>query len=302
MGDMRQAAFHVLASVSPAWRMVNSLRRRALTVLAYHEVADPVRFSRQMDHVAQHYTVLDVEDVVRCFHGSLTVARPAWITFDDGHPSVVEEGMPILSSFQLPATMFVCPGVIEGDGWQWWQVVETAAKEGIVLDGLPVVASEVIALKSVSDEDRRQRVETVQQALASMGKGVIRERLTPAHLSRWVLDGHSIGNHTWDHPLLDMCSDEEQRSQITHAHQWLIENVSPRVSVFAYPNGNTTHFAEQVLAALGYDMAVLFDHRVDRMAHPLRISRVRVNATDTLAEFKAKVSGAHPFVHHMRHH
>jgi peptidoglycan/xylan/chitin deacetylase (PgdA/CDA1 family) len=96
-----------------------------------------------------------------------------------------------------------------------------------------------------------------------------------------------------------MCTEDEQTAQITRAHEWIKARFATEVSVFAYPNGNSTAHAENVLERLEYDAAVLFDHRVARVDHPLRVSRVRVNSTDTLAEFIAKVSGVHPFVHRM---
>ena len=123
-------------------------------------------------------------------------------------------------------------------------------------------------------------------------------QLTTADLHSWVESRHSVGNHTWDHPLLDMCEPMEQRRQIVAAHDWIAGHFGPKELLFAYPNGNHSTDSEAVLRELGYAVGVLFDHQVHRGAEPLRMSRIRwVNATDSVSEFKAKVSGIHPMIH-----
>ena len=105
----------------------------------------------------------------------------------------------------------------------------------------------------------------------------------------------SVGNHTWDHPVLVNC-DPAQRDQIESAHRWLVDRYG-WVTSFAYQNGDHTEFGERVLEELGCTTAALFDHRAHKFGSPSRIFRIRVNAFDPIWEFKARVSGVHPSLH-----
>ena len=129
------------------------------------------------------------------------------------------------------------------------------------------------------------------------GSPVARRQLTSDELTRWIESGHTIGNHSWDHPLLDRCEEDEQLRQIDRAHEWLVDRFG-EATLFAYPNGNFTHSVDSRLRQLGYSAALLFDHRLHDRGDPLRMSRIRVNADDELSEFRAKVSGLHPWIHH----
>jgi peptidoglycan/xylan/chitin deacetylase (PgdA/CDA1 family) len=102
-----------------------------------------------------------------------------------------------------------------------------------------------------------------------------------------------VGNHTWDHPTLDTCELDEQRRQIELAHQWFVGKGLPTPTLFAYPNGNTSRGSELVLSELGYVAALEFDHRLTETISGFHVSRLRVNGSDSMAEFRAKVSGLH---------
>ena len=180
----------------------------------------------------------------------------------------------------------------------WWEVIEMAIAEKVELEGRLVGPGELSRLKLVHNNERRVQVQKIGEALEDrIGRPPIGEQLTTGDLHRWVAAGNSLGNHTWDHPLLDMCEPQEQRRQIVVAHDWLADRFSPKDLLFAYPNGNYSPAAEAILRELGYAVGVLFDHRVHRGRNPLYMSRIRVNSADGLSEFKAKVSGIHPVIH-----
>jgi hypothetical protein len=98
-----------------------------------------------------------------------------------------------------------------------------------------------------------------------------------------------------------MADKDVQRAQIVRANEWLAARFPDAPHMFAYPNGNRTSVAEEVLAELGYTMGVLFDHRLARgRSTPLGISRLRVNDHTTPARFAAILAGVHPALHALR--
>ena len=290
MVELRGLAYGASAALARPWMSLSTTWRSSLRIVAYHGVEDMELFRIQIAFLADNLEPITASEVVR---GSFTARRnPVWVTFDDGDPSLVELAMPVLNEYGISATAFVCPALVDSLEPFWWEVVEEAIASNLV------PSEEVSRLKHVDDSERRRRIAQLGAALeASNGKSLVRNHLTTDDLRNWVGSRHSLGNHTWDHPLLDMCEPQEQRRQIVVAHHWLADRFSPKDLLFAYPNGNHSPAAEAILRELGYAVGALFDHRVHRGRDPLHMSRIRVNASDTLSEFKAKVSGIHPVIH-----
>jgi biofilm PGA synthesis lipoprotein PgaB len=101
-----------------------------LTVLSYHEVADPARtlvslyavtptdFVRQMDWLRNHgYHFVSVADVLAGREGRRPLPEKAvLITFDDGYHSVYENAWPVLKLFRIPAVINVVGTWLEEKG------------------------------------------------------------------------------------------------------------------------------------------------------------------------------------------
>jgi peptidoglycan/xylan/chitin deacetylase (PgdA/CDA1 family) len=271
---------------------------RRLRVLAYHDVTGPAAFEVQMRHIRRNYAPVSLEDLLSSVEEDRPLPRRAvWVTFDDGHPGVTQHAMPILNRLGIKAAVFVCPGLIGTSEPFWWDVVRAAFDHGVSpsiggrsrTDG-PAVS----AIKSLPDSARRSIVAELAGRLDELGIRVERRQLTVEDLLAWTRAGHDVGNHTWDHPLLDRCPVSEQRRQVEDADRWLRANLPEYRPSFAYPNGNWSAGAEAALQALGYRVALGFDHRLARPDRSfLRLSRLRVSADADLPRFRSIVSGLH---------
>lgn len=280
-------------------RGVTAVARRwqphGLRILAYHDVTDPHRFGLHLEHLQAHYRVVSEPEVVAAVRGDAELpAHAVWITFDDGGGGVVQHALPLLAGRGLAATMFVCPGVVESGDAYWWEVLAAAAERGLV--DAPAGAQTLITqAKSWGDARRRALVERLRPRLGPVAPPP--PAPLPA-LRRWCDAGMAVGNHTWDHPTLQTCAPAAVRAQITSAHDWFRGQGLPVPVSFAYPNGDWTPDAERALQQLGYAVGLLFDHAVARPeGHPLRLSRLRIDADAPLPRFKAIVSGAHSAVY-----
>lgn len=300
--DLRRVAWQILGALSGPWLAFDRLASRRLRVLGYHDVPNAGELRAQLDYLVDQFLPLRVDEVIPFLSGEIEVAKqPVWVTFDDGDPSVVEVGLPVLQEFSVPATMFVCPGVIDTNTPHWWQLVEQAADAGTETEDGPVGVDTVVRLKKERDETRREEVARIAMHFqTASGHETYRRQVTSDQLDEWQTAGNTVGNHTWDHPILDMCSVKEQERQIRSAHEWLADRLPVPPSVFAYPSGRWSRESEAVLDRLGYRVAVLFDHRIARRDPSLSVSRVRVNTSDSLDSFKARVSGLHPLLHRLR--
>lgn len=281
----------VLAKVAAGARR---LTRGHLRVFAMHDVADLAAFERQIGTLSDWFTPVSSERVARWFRGEQGLpTRAAWFTFDDGEPSTVVDAAPILHRHRVPATVFVCPGLIDEGRAPWWEVVLRASAAGhtVELNGAGWSGqAAVTALKRIPDQHRRRIV-------AELGATTSVEADRPVtieDLQRWREAGCDVGNHTWDHPCLDRCSAEEQIDQIDRAAEWLDHTGLWDRRIFAYPNGDRTDLAEEHLVRNGYELVALFDHHlVRRQSGPHRISRLRLDAAAAPDRTAAVSSGAH---------
>ena len=284
-------------------RPVSSISRRvsrgALRVLAYHGVPDPKAFEQQLQVLSSEYTPVNGAAVVSHLRGEVELPTDSiWVTFDDGLADVVEFGLPLLLKHGVPASMFVCPGLVDTGQDHWWDVVSRASDLGWVLSNIDRVDL-LHHLKSLPDPNRRMAVAEAETFLTR--HSVLRSP-GPANLDQlrhWHSNGMEIGNHTWDHPCLDRCDRAEQRRQIKETDDWLQAfGAFDTTRLFAYPNGDWTEISEGTLRDLGYDLALLFDHRLSAIddCDPLRVSRLRIDSDASISRLRAVASGGHPTV------
>ncbi len=259
-----------------------------------HGVDDVEAFERQLTRLLGWFIPVGVAHVVEWFHGERDLPGPAmWLTFDDGERSTLVDAAPVLQRHGVPATAFVCPGLVEDAVDPWWEVVHRADRAGlsIQVDGTRLQGQKAVtALKRVPDAERRHIVDRLADRVGAGSAAPV----TLADLGRWRDMGGDIGNHTWDHPCLDRCAASVQADQIDRATQWLDEHSLWDHRVFAYPNGDRTDDAERHLAEQGFEVVALFDHHLtSTRAGPLRTSRLRLDAGAGPERTAAVTSGLH---------
>ena len=268
--------------------------RHRLRVLALHDVADLPAFEHQLRQLLEWFVPVDSARVLEWYRADRALPdRALWVTFDDGDPTTIIDAAPVLERLGVPATAFVCPGLVESGRAPWWEVVLRATARGrpVELDGVRLRGQPAVtALKRVPDHERRG----VVAALADEVGDLAERPVEVEDLQRWRDAGCDLGNHTWDHPCLDRCSSQEQLDQIDAAGSWLDHHSLWDRRLFAYPNGDRTGFAEVHLMRSGYDLVALFDHHLaDLDKGPVRVSRLRLDAAAPATRTAAVCSGAH---------
>jgi peptidoglycan/xylan/chitin deacetylase (PgdA/CDA1 family) len=281
--------------------MLQAVRR--LTVLAYHGIDDPACFRRQLAYLARTMQPVSAGDLLQAIGGGPSLpARAVLLTFDDGHRSLLEAGVPLLAERGFPGLAFVVPGVLDTDQPFWWTETEQLLRQGGRSARFPGLgpAAVVSALKRLPDAERLAVLEELRAS--ADGPPPRTPQLRRDELPRLEAAGITVGNHTVTHPCLPHCDDAKTGAEISEGHRLLRDALGHEPRTFAYPNGDWDERAERVLTGAGYQAAFLFDHRANPAIppHPLRISRLRVNSTTSLGRFAMIVSGLHPALHHAR--
>ena len=295
---MSAAAATAVLGSGPVTALFRAALQGRLRVLAYHDIRDVRSFAAHVRHLVEHYAPVAAEDVRRAQAGAALPARAVWLTFDDAHPDVVDLAMPVLDAAGISAMLFVCAGVVDTTTPYWWQVVDLATARDLhseIAPGMPAPAFRM-SQKLVPDQERRDTVVRLTELLERKEPGITaRQQVTTRQLHTWSGSGHDIGNHTWDHPLLDRCSPQEQRRQVAEADERLKDLTSVQPDFFAYPNGNRAAAADAELRSRRYQAPLLFDHAVSRLPST-SISRLRLDAFAAPSRMRAVASGAHSTV------
>lgn len=288
---------------SPAQLAFQWRAARRLAVLAYHGVDDAERFEEHLDHIRRSARAVSLDEALDAFEGRSDLPeRAVLITFDDGHTSVLDVGLPLLRERGLPAVVFVIGDLVDSDRPFWWiEVLDLARRGGVVRSMSARTPEELLkALKRLPDERRRAAIEELRRS--SSGPAAPMAQLSGADLRTLESAGVAVGNHTSSHPSLSRCPDDDVRREIEDAHRSLAGALGHEPASFAYPYGDGDRRAEERLRALGYRAAFLFDHRISepRPRDPFRVSRLRVNSSTPSGRFRTIASGLHPAIHRAR--
>jgi peptidoglycan/xylan/chitin deacetylase (PgdA/CDA1 family) len=296
--------FDTVLRISPAQPLLLQRAKHRLTVLAYHGIDDPSNFERQLDCLQEckmnPISLTDLLDAIR--QGDGLPQRPVLITFDDGHRSIFEHGLPLLKKSKIPALAFVISGLLDSTTPFWWNEVKELAQNGGCVARFRSLPPEdlVRSLKKIDDQERLQAIKELQMTASK--PALPAPYLRSDELRILEQSGISIGHHSLTHPCLTRCSDAKIEEEIIKAHEILSSVLNHHPAVFAYPNGDWDQRAERILMRLGYRAAFMFDHRMNAwpLLNAFHISRVRVNSTTSLDRFRIILSGLHPVLHRMR--
>ncbi|MDR5590573.1 polysaccharide deacetylase family protein [Christiangramia sp. SM2212] len=263
--------------------------RRKIRVLAYHKVPDIRSFQEQVKYLKSNFNIISLEDLIDAFyHGKKLNPKSLLITFDDGDYSVYENALPILKEENINAVLFIITKLINSNQTFWWDELEYYLGENKgneitwKLKDLPNIEREnfLSELRDKSEKPSLRVKQLKSEELQIMNKSNLQ-----------------IANHSHTHPMFDKCSVAELEKEMDQSMSFL-KDLNLYSDVFAYPNGNLDLTSEKVLQNQGIKLAFLFDHKLANLYNPLRISRIRVDASLPIHEFKAKVSGLHSIIYH----
>jgi peptidoglycan/xylan/chitin deacetylase (PgdA/CDA1 family) len=177
--------------------------------------------------------------------------RRASLVFDDGLRSNVRVAYPILRALGIPATFFVCPGLIEGRRWLWTHEArrrlqfagpqvrhELARKLGVSAD-----VEEFVHWMKQLDFPYRTRVEAMLRH-ATAAFVASEEDREAFDLAGWdelrLLDPSivTVGSHTMTHPILPSMTAGEIEAELSRSRSMIEAKLGRPAEFFSYPNGD----------------------------------------------------------------
>ena len=146
MSRLLARAYHWLS-----WRSGHALREiralRAPRVLTYHGVGPqdtpPEHFDWQLRMLRDEFEVVSAPELVdRLIEGRIG-GDEVCLTFDDGVRNHYTQAWPLLAEHRIPATFFVCPGLVDSGKW----IILWLSLAIIPLSGNALPLTEVLLLR-----------------------------------------------------------------------------------------------------------------------------------------------------------
>jgi peptidoglycan/xylan/chitin deacetylase (PgdA/CDA1 family) len=243
-----------------------TLGRPAARVLMYHGVGGPDcpadTFKSQMKYLKANFTVISLREALTISGDAARNFRTEIVlTFDDGLRNNYATAYPILLRYELPATFFVCPGLIESQTWQWAHEMEQRLSACRLGNLKKICASLGIGEWEFKGDKDSDIAEKIVEHMKTMEHGrrigvenrirLMTQNFETAPHQHDLYDTMSwdelqsldpalitIGSHTVHHPVLTSLPYEEMRYQIQESKQWLQRRLNRPVDYFCYPNGD----------------------------------------------------------------
>lgn len=177
--------------------------------------------------------------------------RRAAITFDDGLRSNIAVAYPMLRALGVPATFFVCPGLIEERRWLWThearrrlQFAGRPLRQALAAElGVPAEVEPFVQRMKEIDFPRRMQVEArLRQATA----GFVPSEAD--HEAFDLADWHelrsldpsivTIGSHSMTHPILPSLGAAQIEAELRDSRRVIEAKLARPAEFFSYPNGD----------------------------------------------------------------
>ncbi len=223
-------------------------------ILMYHGVArqGAQALAEQLRYLLRHFKVVSMEAMVdRLANGSVPPAHEIVLTFDDGLRNNLTVVYPILRELKVPATMFVCPALVESGEWLWNHEIRCRLKT-LAMPELAELRIKLLApgtsvdamvewMKTLRLQQRRLAELTIRKATPGFQPTAAQREAFD--IMGWedlrALDGDlvTVGSHTLSHPILTTLSGDEIELEILESRRCLEQRLQRTVDFFCYPNG-----------------------------------------------------------------
>ena len=167
-----------------------------MRVLMLHGVGDRSfsgeDFERVLTYLERHFELVSLTELVHRTVSRLRIqGREIALTFDDGLRNNATVAYPLLREMGIPATFFVCPGLIQAGGWLWnheararretlEKVICARFRESLGFDAPERGASEVDAVVSGMKSLARVKRTKVETAIRTTATAPFARRACPA--------------------------------------------------------------------------------------------------------------------------
>jgi len=296
-----------LAHTVGAYRALHrGWHRDTLTVLGFHRVL-PVEDDRHATAMPEftispevleevlrfskrHYALVPMDLVCAAAEGQSRLPPfAATVTFDDGWSDNHEFAAPILERLGIPATLFLCGGILDGADAFWREDIYAAAQ---VLDGAKItnawMESVGVSYRGVSRVplewsrlieqagklDRAQRQRLMDALRSAMGRSASSPLMTTAEARSWS-ERFSLGAHGYNHDPMTRLEDPGLELQSSLRARAVTDVRSAAwTSTMSFPHGQYDQTVSDAARTAGFRLLFTSDRCLNRLDQGRPVSDV----------------------------
>lgn len=280
-------------------------------------IVTPDDFEMHIQTLKKHFTFISLEEWVNKKNSNTPLpAKTCVLTFDDGWLDNYEFAWPILSKYNIPATIYLASGLIDTTTIFWpnrliaiYQYLHSAPSATNSLDGFfdifpqtdsgPLSSNflthAIYTAKQQTEATVIQAIDKAEATLFAHRPPSESELMTWKHineLSRSELI--TIGSHTQNHIKLDdSCNDKDILSEITDSKTDIQQHTHMAPCLFSYPYGKYNQFAKETVRS-HYLCSTTTTNGINTLDTDLmELKRIRVHSdiTNTPTKLLARMSG-----------
>ena len=267
-------------------------------ILLFHGTPqrDAAALERQLRWLKRRFSIVPLRSLVAAAKAGDALGSKVALTFDDGLRSNVAVAYRILHRLALPATFFVCPGLVDRGAWLWTHEacrrlarLEPAARRELATEWQAPAGVEAFVewMKTLALAARRRVEARLHQATPSFVPTAAERgecdlaswqelrRLDPALVT--------IGSHTLSHAILPGVPADELEVEVRDSRRRLERGLERPVEFFSYPNGDHNadtdacvrrHYRAAVTSSFGWVCGGAAAHRLPRRVAPTGVLRL----------------------------
>lgn len=220
------------------------IQRKKVTIVNFHDIS-PDKADRTLRILSSKYNIIPLQDYVRAKEAGTVDELPPKsliITMDDGHKSNYEL-KPLLERYDIPATIFLCSGIVDTNRHFWW-----SHKTG-----------NDYSLEDLKKIPNKERLEILREFGFEQTKEFDdRQALSKNDIEdmKAMVDFQS---HTAFHPVLPNCTTSEAYKEISQSKKDLEEKYGLKIYALSYPNGDYSDREISIAKKEGYKCGVTVD-------------------------------------------
>lgn len=217
----------------------------------------------QISYLKKYYEIISVDDYLNLRDKN----GYACITFDDGYKTVLDHGLPVFESLNLPITIFLNTSSLEGKIF-WRDKVRYIINNNLV-DEFEDFAIETIRTNDKEFYNYTKNKNNNSIIVENEINKFIEYKNINTKIQSYSLDSRryfinhpliSYGNHSHNHYVMSSLSFDEQFQEIRHAKKALIKNGLKPSKVFSLPFGRLDDFNDDTINILeneGYEAMLM---------------------------------------------
>lgn len=255
------------------------LQKKKISILLFHDI-NPRDADCCFKYLSKHYNIIGLNDFLAACYQKINLPNKSLIiTFDDGYVGNYDL-LPIIKSYNIPITIFLCAGIVDTHKHFWYKEVNSKDK--------------IDHLKKIPNYQRlRFLLKTGFQQDLEFEEA---QSLSKKHIDQ-MKNFVNFQSHSLYHPILPKCNIEITKQEINESKNKLEKDYGLKINAFSYPNGEYSDRDIELVKNAGYECAITVDFGFNTINSDLyRLKRLSVNDPWNINELIVKASGVWGFL------